>query len=169
MNPDGFSSDRLTAAVDECMAGFCRFVREGFVAGDTVLDEYKQNRVKYAVVVVFPDERERWYRFDFGGDQPRIETDAPAPPAPPDAMHRIVASAIASRAAHEKSYFYLRAFSRKTCNVYGLTSKNGQVQVEPKALRDLLAYYLERKVPGAELAVKLWLDRQLRPFLSASR
>ncbi len=167
-NPDGYPPERLTNAVDECMAGFLRFIRQAYDAGDPVVAEYRQCGATYAAAVVFPDGEERWYRVDFGGAQPRvvIGTSADAPAVPPDAMHRIVASALAARAAHEKSYFYLRAFSRKACNVYVLTDKDGKASVVPKELRDLLAYYLERKAPGAEFAVKTWMDRQLAPYLA---
>ena len=169
VNPDGYSTEHLSKAVEECMDGFLRFVDSAFAGGDPVVDEYKRFGVGYAVAIVFPDDDERWYRLDFSGAELRIETGAPAAnrAVPPDALHRIVASALASRAAHDKSYFYLRAFSRKTCNVYALSADNGNVCVQPKELRDLLEYYLLRKAPGAELAVKRWLDLQLKPYLRA--
>src|SRR5262249_4443401 len=135
-NPEGYGSDQLASAVTECMAGLCRFVREAFKATDPVLDEYKRYGVTYLVIVVFPDEQERWYRFDLTGNEPKIEMGEGKYDAavPPDVMHRIVASALAARAAHEKSYFYLRAFSRKTCNVYALNHEDGKVRVEPQEL-----------------------------------
>jgi hypothetical protein len=84
---------------------------------------------------------------------------------PADAGHRIVASALTAWAAREKSYFYLRAFSRQWSLLYTLGGDGSRAVVEPAHPQDLLVYYLLRKAKGADLAVKLWLDHQLAQYL----
>lgn len=164
-NPTGLSTGRLRSAVDDAFDGFARFLRHA--DADSLVQEYRDIGASYVVNVVFPNASERWLRIDFAGQEPRFERgDGTA--APSDAGHRIVASALGAWAAHEKSYFYLRAFSRKWSSLYVLSMTDGHAVVAPKQPQDLLAYYLERKARGAELAAKKWIDFQLRPFVGKS-
>jgi hypothetical protein len=141
-------------------------VRDAHTAGDPVNDEYRRLRATYAVGVVFGDGPERWVHLTLGADAPRVaRSDGRCAPA--DAGHRIVASALTAWAAREKSYFYLRAFSRQWSTLYTLSVEDGKANVEPNQPQDLLAYYLLRKAKGAELAVKQWLDHQLAPYKQA--
>jgi hypothetical protein len=118
------------------------------------------------VVIVSGDGAEHWVHLALSADAPQItRCEGRCPPA--DAGHRIVASALTAWAAREKSYFYLRAFSRQWSMLYTLTADGSRAAVEPAHPQDLLAYYLLRKAPGAELAIKLWLDHQLARYLPA--
>ena len=163
-NPAGLGRHALAEGVRATLEGFARFVRDA--PDDPVIAEYRACRASYAVVIVFPDAIERWLRIDWREGAP-VVTEGEGRAAVSDAGHRIVASALASWAAYEKSYFYLRAFSRKWSALYELTN-DGEPSVVTKDPQDLLAYYLERKAPGAELAAKKWIDFQLRPFVGAS-
>ncbi|HET7505222.1 MAG TPA: MBL fold metallo-hydrolase [Kofleriaceae bacterium] len=159
-NPAGFGTARLSDGVEQCLDGFIRFVREACASGDPVVDEYRGLGARYAIGVVFADGPERWLHLGFGRDALRLErSEGSCPPA--DAGHRIVASALTAWAAREKSYFYLRAFSRQWSTLYSLSASGGVTVLEPRQPQDLLAYYLLRKAPGAELAIKQWLDHQL--------
>ena len=163
-NPTGLSSERLKRGVDEVLDAFARFVRDACAsADDAVVEEYRRCNATYALGVVFPEGAERWLRVALSRSDPRFER-AEGSVAPADAGHRIVASALTAWNAREKSYFYLRAFSRKWAALYELTEKDGHASLQPKQPQDLLAYYLERKAEGAELAVKQWLDYQLAPY-----
>src|SRR6185295_8095459 len=110
--PAGLTTAQLLAGVDDCLAGFLAFVRDGYRSGDPVLDEYRKLRATYAVGVVFVDGAEQWIHVTFAADAPEI-VRSEGRCAPADAGHRIVASALTAWAAREKSYFYLRAFSRQ--------------------------------------------------------
>jgi hypothetical protein len=165
-NPAGVSTAHLVRAVDEALDAFVAFLRASYVSGEPVVDEYRACGASYAVGVVFPDGPERWLHVTLGEGEPRF-TRSERAAAPADAGHRIVASALTAWTAREKSYFYLRAFSRKWSTLYALAMKDGKVVVEPREPRDLLAYYLERKAKGADQAVKHWLDLQLKPYLPA--
>jgi L-ascorbate metabolism protein UlaG (beta-lactamase superfamily) len=165
-NPGGYSTQKLRDGVEACLDGFVRFVREACDPSgpaDPVVDEYRGQEAAYAVGVVFGDGAERWLRVKFEAGAPRFARSE-GRCAPADAGHRIVASALTAWAAREKSYFYLRAFSRQWSTLYAVSLEGGQPVVEPKQPQDLLAYYLLRKAAGAELAVKQWLDHQLAPY-----
>jgi hypothetical protein len=163
-NPGGLSAQRLVAAVEDCVTEFLGFVRAAYPSGDPVVDEYRRLRATYAVGVVFEDGAEHWVHLTLASDAPEIaRSKTHCPPA--DAGHRIVASALTAWAAREKSYFYLRAFSRQWSTLYTLSVDGAQAAVAPAHPQDLLAYFLLRKAKGAELAVKLWLDNQLARYL----
>lgn len=166
-NPEGVSTEKLRAAVTESIDRFASWVRR-VISGeeqDPVLEEYRKLGASYAVGVVFPDGPEQWLRIDFGAE-PRFErTEGCARPS--DAGHRIVASALTAWCAHRKSYFYLRAFSRKWSMLYELNVADGKASLQPREPRDLFVHYLERKSPGAEIGLKDWLDHQLAPYVGA--
>ncbi|HEY0480502.1 MAG TPA: MBL fold metallo-hydrolase [Kofleriaceae bacterium] len=163
-NPGRLSTQRLIDGVEDCVTEFVGFVRAAYRAGDPVVDEYRRLRASYAVGVVFDDGTERWIHLALGPEAPEI-TRGDNHCAPADAGHRIVASALTAWAAREKSYFYLRAFSRQWSTLYALSADGAQATVAPTQPQDLLAYFLLRKAKGAELAVKLWLDHQLAQHL----
>jgi hypothetical protein len=113
---------------------------------------------------VFGDDQEQWLQLNLGANPVRSER-SDGSRAPAHAGHRIVASALTAWAARERSYFYLRGFSRQWSTLYAVSVEHGNVVVAPRHPQDLLAYYLLRKAQGAELAVKQWLDRQLAPYV----
>jgi L-ascorbate metabolism protein UlaG (beta-lactamase superfamily) len=166
-NPAGRSTQELRAGVDDCLTGFLAFVHAAYASGDPLVDEYRKLRATYAVGVVFDDGTEHWVHLTLASDPPEIaRTEGPGAPA--DAGHRIVASALTAWAAREKSYFYLRAFSRQWSMLYTLSGDGARATIEPAQPQDLLVYYLLRKASGAELAIKLWLDHQLAQVLPAT-
>lgn len=164
-NPNGLATVQLAQGVEDVLEAFLRFVRDACAStSDPLVEEYRRCRASYAVGVVFPDGPERWLRITLDESDPRFERcDALLTPA--DAGHRIVASALAAWATREKSYFYLRAFSRKWSALYELVEKEGRATLTTKDPQDLLAYYFERKAEGADVAVKQWLDFQLKPYV----
>ena len=160
-NPAGLGTDALVEGVASTLEAFVRFVRESVT--DPVIAEYCACAASYSVVTMFPDGPERWLRIDWKEGSPEISAGEGRSPVS-GSGHRIVASALAAWARYEKSYFYLRAFSRKWSSLYDLAPE-GEPTVIAKEPQDLLAYYLERKAPGAEIAAKKWIDFQLKPFV----
>jgi UDP-MurNAc hydroxylase len=162
-NPLRLAMPELRAGVDDCLTGFVDFVRAAYTAGDPLVDEYRKLRASYAVGVVYEGGIEHWIHLRFGADAVEVNhSEGACPPA--DAGHRIVASALTAWAAREKSYFYLRAFSRQWSMLYTLSGDGAKATLEPTHPQDLLVYFLLRKAKGAELAIKLWLDRQLAAY-----
>lgn len=164
-NPTGLSLADLESTTQRCLEDFASYLRTACATSDPIVRPYQEARASYAIGVVFPDGRERWQTVFFGDESPRI--DDPATPPEADAGHRIVASALCAWLTHEKSYFYLRAFSRKWSHVYTLVvAPDGGISTTPSEPEDLLAHYLQRAAPSAKLGFKKWLDRQLAPYVS---
>lgn len=164
-NPDGHSREALIHAVDACMEGFFDFLRKAYSEGDKLVQAHRELRAGYAVGAVFPDGSERWYRAQLDESAPRFEGPSEAV-APADSVHRIAASVLHAWSAREKSYFYFRAYSRKFTTLYAAARTGDKVAVEPRPLDDLLGYYLQRKAKGADMALKVRLDRELALYKS---
>jgi hypothetical protein len=164
-NPDGYPDAHMARAVEAGLSEFREFVRGAYASNETVVAEYRACRASYAVGVLYPDQRETWCRIQFDENEPRIEM-GDAARAPADAVHRIAASALTAWLSRERTYFYLRAFSRKYACAYVLSNEGGKVSVAPKELPDLLGHFLSRMARGANLAMKTWLDLQLKPYIA---
>jgi hypothetical protein len=107
-------------------------------ANDSVVRLHRERGVRYAVAVVFPDLVSRWYRFDFRGGRCDLSGDAPYESA--GVVHRIAASALAGWIEHRKSFFYVRAYSRRFMTLYELERKGESVRLRPLAPPDLLMH-----------------------------
>jgi hypothetical protein len=166
-NPGKLSEQHLRAGVEDCLTGFARFVRSASKLGDPLVDEYRRLQATYAVGVVFDGRPERWLHVTFRSDGVDL-ADHEGDCDPADAGHRIVASALTAWAAREKSYFYLRAFSRQWNLLHAISAEGARATIEPKHPQDLLAYYLLRKAPDSDVAFKLWLDHQLAPYVRSA-
>jgi UDP-MurNAc hydroxylase len=161
-NTDGFLPAELTRAVDELVRqGLGGFVCAG-PADDLVRAAYREQRARYRVGVVFPnDDDEHWWAFDFGAQPPRvIAGQGEAPEA--DLVHRITASALIAWARHHRSFFSVRNWSRRFGVVCRPAADAGPVRLAPVTLPDLLMYYVLRIADGSETAAKQELDHQLR-------
>ncbi len=164
-NPLGTSSAVLSRSVADCFDAFSGWLRAARASGsDPVVSAYDECPCTYAIGVVFPDGTERWLEIRFQSEGLEIERrDSASGRA--DVGHRIVASALAAWTKREKTYFYLRAFSRKWSTLYGLASEAGRAKIEVKNPTDLLAHFLEKKAKGADVAFKQWIDIQLQPYV----
>ena len=165
-NPDAYPQVRMELAVDTCLTELTEFLATAYASGDAVVAELRQHRATYGIGVVYPDGVERRYRFTFGDAPPRMET-GDAAWAPADMVHRIAASALTAWLAREKTYFYLRAFSRKVSTLYALEPADGRVTLAPSKVSDLLGYWLDKKMQSGEMSMKRWLNLQLKPHLRA--
>ena len=152
-NPDGYSMERL-AAVTEL------FVRDGvggfLDGGHEIVLRYRALAASYAVGIVFPDESASWYRFDLARVPVRLERSNEA-----DVVHRIAASALVGWIERRKSFFYVRAYSRRSSSLYRLSRAGHHVEVEEQLLPDLLMYYLLYVAPASESAAKQRVDWEL--------
>jgi hypothetical protein len=166
-NPDGRSRDQLAGSIKSfVLEGMAEYARSGYRLDDRVIGLYRQHAARYALGIVFPEGPPDWFLFQFDQDEVRICCRVTAPPA--DIVNRIAASALAGWIAHEKSFFYARAYSRRHDVLYTITSVGGRVQLERRALPDLLMHYLLNVAPGSDLAAKHHLDRQIEMIRSGS-
>ncbi len=157
-NPDGYPPQRLervTADLVTSIGGWAATTHD-----DRVLGAYREHRVRYRIGVVFPGGRERWHDLDFSEVALRVRDGEDEPPDT-DLVHRIAASALAAWVEHTRSFFSVRASSRRTGTVYALARDADDVQLEPRPLPDLLMYYLLRVTTGSETAARTEVDRQL--------
>jgi L-ascorbate metabolism protein UlaG (beta-lactamase superfamily) len=161
-NPDGYSDSDIAAATrDVILDGVAGYVEEDSGSDDRLLAAYASHRATYRVDIVFPDDHVSWHRFDFGHEPPRV-TDGSGAGPPSDLVHRIAASALTGWSRHARSFFSVRASSRRAGAVHHPTRAGDDVRLEPRPLPDLLMYYLLRKAKGSELAGKYEVDHQLQ-------
>ena len=161
-NPDAYTDSEIAAATrDITLGGVAGYVERESGSDDRLLGAYASHRATYRVDVVFPDDGVRWYQFDFGGGEPRV-TSGSGVGAPSDLVHRIAASALTGWSSHARSFFSVRASSRRSGEVRQPVRDGDGVRLETRPLPDLLMYYLLRKAEGSELAAKHEVDHQLR-------
>ncbi len=70
---------------------------------------------------------------------------------------------------HTKSFYYVRAYSRRYGTLCELTFEGGQVRLKRRALPDLLMHYLLNVMEGSEFAAKRQIDMELQTILSEPR
>ena len=80
--------------------------------------------------------------------------------------HRIAASALVGWLEYTKSFFYVRAYSRRSGTVYDLSEGDNKVKIQPKMLPDLLMHYLLNESPQSHQAARHQIDREVRDALS---
>lgn len=159
-NPERRSRVELLRIIDPFLQGMAAYASSADGYGDKVSDLYHRYGAHYALGVVFAYGPPAWYRFEFDAETVRMRTGMAAVVAA-DIVNRIAASALAGWIAHEKSFFYVRAYSRRYETLHTVAAAAGDVQVERRVLPDLLMHYLLNVAPGSELAAKHHVDRQI--------
>lgn len=169
-NPDRYGPERLERLAVGLVGGLGDWVASPAARDDRVGRAYQEHHVRYRIGLVFPDGAERRFDLDFNADPPRLsDADVAAPEA--DLVHRIAASALAGWAEHRRSFFSVRASSRRFGTVYTLERDDRHVALRTRTLPDLLMYYLMYVTAGSEVAALTEIDRQLSalPPRSATR
>ena len=161
LNPGGFSLARLKELTENFVQGMGVFIDEGYQSNHPVIAQYLHHRVTYTVEIVYPDAEPDCYQFEFRANHVRLTTGEQAN-GHGSIVHRIAASALAEWFERRKSYFYVRAFSRRFSSLYQLSSTGGKVSVEPVLLPDLLMHYLLNESEGSEFAAKRHVDLKLQ-------
>ncbi|MFQ6018199.1 MAG: MBL fold metallo-hydrolase [Kiloniellaceae bacterium] len=165
-NPDGYSRETLTRVTDSFVTdGIGHYARKGYRHDDDVVSLYRRHLARYAIAVVFPDGAASWYRFEFDAESVRL-LSGPKAAGAADMAHRIAASALVGWIPHTKSFFYVRAYSRRYGTPYALSLEGRQVRLERHPLPDLLMHYLLNVMEGSEFAAKRQVDIELQTLLS---
>ena len=159
-NPDQYPDDQLRSEVASVISGIEAFLRMSYANSVKLVDLFRELAMSYAIEVVFPDGPQR-YRIQFARDDFRIET-GPAAAVGAQMEHKITASALTGWARRERSYFYVRAFSRTFSTLHELKVVDGNVTVTPRLVPDLLAGYITYKIEGAQPSMLLLLDHMIR-------
>ena len=167
-NPDGYSQASLVAITDSFVTeGINAYVRAGYQNDDKLVGRYRLHRVRYAIAAVLPSGETNWYRFEFDPEDVSLVAGAEAA-EPADLVHRIAASALAGWIEHTKSYFYVRAYSRRYGTLYNLTARGRQVRLDRRPLPDLLMHYLLNVMEGSQVAAKRQVDLAIEAIRSGS-
>lgn len=157
-NPSDYSRDHLhNRSKRFIIEGIGAYVRDGLRSGDAVIGLYRQHRVRYAIAIVFPDDVVDNYCFDFRDETMRL-LEGTAASHEADLTHKIAASALVGWIERKKSFYYVRAYSRRYETVYQVCESDGQVHLEAVHLPDLLMHYLLNAAPGSEFAAKDHVD-----------
>lgn len=161
-NPNDYAEEHLIQVTNRFITeGLATFAHTGEQNGDKAVALYRQNQVRYSIVIVFPDAQTVWYRFDFANADVPLATGAAAE-EPADMVHRIAASALVGWIERKKSFFYVRAYSRRFTTLYRLSRDGEGVRLEPETLPDLLMHYLLNVSEGSAVSAKQHVDWQLQ-------
>ncbi|MCH7478541.1 MAG: hypothetical protein IIA14_10635 [SAR324 cluster bacterium] len=151
---DGYGRQNLEAQCARFLGeGMAAYVREGYLSDEPVVRAYREHRVCYAVVLIFPGGEERRQKLEFEEGSPHFADGSGAAP-PADLVHRIAASALVGWMERRKSFFYVRGYSRRTGTVYRLARAGQQVALEPVPLPALLIHYVLNGSEGSEEAAR---------------
>jgi hypothetical protein len=160
-NPDGRSSAALESAVAAFASdGLFAYARAASSHGDRAAAQYVARGASYGLVVAFPGGERRGYRIDFDRGDVRLRTDASAAAAA-DVVHRIAASALVDWSECRKSFFYVRAYSRRHQASYALSAAGSEVRLRPRPLPDLVLHYVVNVAPRSRFAAKDAVDREI--------
>lgn len=152
--------DRVRSTVDELLRPYVTTW-----PGDEVTEHYGALRASYRLGVVYPDGREDTWLVDFRG---RPTVSSPAEGAvEADATHRIAASALVEWLDRDRTFFSVRALSRRSAAGYQLAGDPPTVDLSPQPLPDLLLHVALTVAPDADVAAKRYVDRQLASVAAA--
>ena len=159
-NPDRYAPAQLERLAVEVVGGLGDWATTPAGNDDRVVGAYREHRVRYRVGLVFPDGAERRFDLNFHPD-PAQFSEAGVGEREADLVHRIAASALAGWAEHRRSFFSVRAYSRRFGTVYALCHDNAAVALDAVTLPDLLMYYLVYVMEGSEVAALTEVEHQL--------
>jgi hypothetical protein len=151
--------------VAKVISGLEAFLRTSYGGPEKLVAPFRELAASYAIEVVFPDGPQR-YRIQFGKDDFRIES-GPAAAAAAQMEHKITASALTGWVRRERSYYYLRAFSRTFSTLHELKVAAGMVTAIPRAVPDLLSEFITWKIEGAEFSMRQHYDHMIRRHVRA--
>ena len=159
-NPDRYQPAELERLAVGLVGELVEWTASSAARADDVGRAYREQHVRYRIGLVFPDETERSFDLDFGADPPRLSETRDARPEA-DLVHRIAASALAGWAEHRRSFFSVRAYSRRFGTLYELERDASGAALRARTLPDLLMYYLVYVVEGSARAALTEVDHQL--------
>lgn len=143
-NPEGYDLREMEATLSQFIEeGLFKYCQEHFRDRLSVPGKYFACQAIYGLKVVFPNYRIDW-TIDFRTDPIGLyrEKNSRA-----DIIHQIAASALTGWILRQKSFFYVRGYSRRFTTYHRVYGDAAGVQVIPVQLPDLLMYYL---IYGAE-------------------
>lgn len=160
-NPDGCAPAALASAVagfvsDELFA----FAQTALNKGDKAAARYSAQSASYGLVAVLPGGDVQGHRIDFSHDGVQLRSGANAAGGA-DVVHRIAASALIDWIECHRSFFHVRAYSRRHQTGGDISAAGSDVETRPRLLPDLLIHYLVNVAPRTRYAAKEMVDREI--------
>lgn len=168
-NPQGRSMTELAEVTERLIIDGLGSLASNAAGGgneDAVIGLYRKHQVRYAIGLVFPNSTTPWYRFNFGAQSTRVTNELKLS-GRADMVHRIAASALSGWIERRKSFFYVRAYSRRYSTLYEVFEGREPLGIKPIVLPDLLMHYLLNVVPGSENAARRHLDLEIEALSRA--
>lgn len=143
-NPEGYEGREMEGTISKVIEqGLFNYCLEHARNQPEVARIYFACRAIYGLEVLFPEYSKHW-TIDFRSDPIRLYREK-HPQA--NVIHQIAASALNGWILRRKSFFYVRAYSRRFSTYHRVYGNFAGVHVIPVPLPDLLMYYL---IYGAE-------------------
>jgi L-ascorbate metabolism protein UlaG (beta-lactamase superfamily) len=158
-NPEPFElsemEQTISRIIEDGLFGYCtERARDGLeVAG-----KYFACRAVYGIEVVSPQRKMNW-TIDFRADPIRLLREG-HPQA--NVIHQIAASALYGWILRRKSFFYIRAYSRRFTTHHRIYGDAAGVHVIPIQLPDLLMHYLIYVAKDSSDSAKQRIEYEIR-------
>ena len=123
---------------------------------------YRRAGAIYGIEVIFPDHEDapadfRW-TLDFAAQPLRL---SPGVDPRANVVHRIAASALTGWIQRRLGWFSVRAYSRRTSTLCGVSVHGSRVRVEAISLPDLLMHFTIYEAADSEDAAKRRIDHEI--------
>ena len=138
-NPEGYELNEMERAISQVVEdGLFRYCTEHACDRLEAAGKYFACQAVYGIEVVFPHHKMNW-TIDFRTDPIRLlrARDSQA-----NVVHQIAASALNGWILRRKSFFYIRAYSRRFTTHHRIYGDAAGVHAMPVQLPDLLMHYL---------------------------
>jgi L-ascorbate metabolism protein UlaG (beta-lactamase superfamily) len=138
-NPDGYELREMEGTISQVIEqGLFKYCLDHARDQLQVAGKYSACQAIYGLEVVFPDYSIHW-TIDFRTDPIGLQRERNSQA---NVIHQIAASALNGWILRRKSFFYVRAFSRRFSTCHRVYGNAAGVDVIPVQLPDLLMYYL---------------------------
>ncbi|MGE3535986.1 MAG: MBL fold metallo-hydrolase [Candidatus Tectimicrobiota bacterium] len=167
-NPAGYGLRGLQEFVRGLLEqGLPQYLARGLATDDPLLSQYRRYDVVYAVEVVFPEALPQTWTFLFDRQSRRVQQPRPAEAPAPTVRKSIAASALVDLYLGRRSYFAVRAQSRRSVQVFDVRQTARGVTAQAVELPDLLTHYILHESPGAEHRGSDWIHCVTRHLVEA--
>src|SRR6266498_444900 len=161
-NPEGYELSEMEQAISQVVEdGLFRYCAEHARDWLEAAGKYFASQVIYGIEVVFPQHKMNW-TIDFRTDPIRLlrGRDSQA-----NVVHQIAASALNGWILRRKSFFYIRAYSRRFTNHHRIYGDAAGVHVIPVQLPDLLMHYLIYVAKDSSDSARQRIEYEIRQIL----
>jgi L-ascorbate metabolism protein UlaG (beta-lactamase superfamily) len=158
-NPEGYQLSEMEQTISKLVEeDLFRYCTENARNRLEPAGKYFASRAVYGIEVVFPHHKMNW-AIDFRTNPIHLlrGKDLPA-----NVVHQIAASALNGWFLRRKSFFYIRAYSRRFTTHHRIYGDAAGVHVMPVQLPDLLMHYLIYVAKGSSDSARQRIEYEIR-------